>query len=87
MPRWDQIVLMCGKRLFSTKNTPTNIDATGWLAYDNAQPFPAPASTTELYALDDMTLVPFDQEPLLEPVDQTITMNIDIGKGTDGLSQ
>jgi iron transport multicopper oxidase len=47
---------------------------TGWLAYDSAQPMPAPALVNQFNDFDDFALVP----------DQTITMDVVMNVLGDG---
>lgn len=52
------------------------IEAHGWLVYDDKLALPMPSSSTSLSTFDDTTLVPLDQEPLFENVDQSISLII-----------
>lgn len=46
------------------------------LSYDAAFPDPAPLSVSTFNLGSDFGLTPLDEEPLLEPVDHTITMEV-----------
>ena len=55
-----------------------NPNVTGYLVYDEYQPLPAePPTLSSFNAIDDFTLVPYDQQALLGNPDQTITLNMD----------
>lgn len=54
-----------------------NLNATAWLVYDEAKPLPPPDYVYTLDFVDDIALTPADKEPLLEPVDHQIIMDID----------
>lgn len=67
---------------------PSDLDARAWLQYDEKAAFPPsdPLEAAEsTFALDDMVLIPLDEEPLLEPVDRTIPLNIDMKDQEDGI--
>ncbi|KXJ86106.1 Cupredoxin [Microdochium bolleyi] len=57
--------------------------AVGWLTYDDSKALPDAAVVEEFGSvLDDMTLVPFDAQPVLggsAPADQTVTLAIGMG--------
>lgn len=61
---------------------PVNLDSMGWLVYDDSLTFPEVPEALEgphdTFALDDMILEPLDKMPLLEPVDRSISLNIDM---------
>lgn len=53
-----------------------NPNATAWLVYDESLPLPPPPVIYELDDfVDDVTFVPYDREPLLEPVDHQIILH------------
>ena len=51
-----------------------NPNATGYLIYNKAKPLPPPVYFSAFDFFDDMSLVPADHEPLLEPVTHSIKM-------------
>jgi iron transport multicopper oxidase len=57
-----------------------NPDVTGYLVYDNKTPLPPPLkiSIAEFYAnkIDDFTLTPYDNEPLLQNPTQTFVLEL-----------
>lgn len=73
---WDTMDV---NMMFVYENRPIpknyNPNATAWLVYDEAKPLPPPPTFNELTFLDDVSLVPADKEPLLEPVDHQIIMD------------
>lgn len=58
-----------------------NLNATGYLVYDDSKPLPAEAPTFKAYdaAFDDFDLVPYDGVALFKPVNHQIVMNIESG--------
>ncbi|KAL8946668.1 MAG: hypothetical protein Q9222_006964 [Ikaeria aurantiellina] len=52
-----------------------NPNGTAWLVYDEKKPLPPPPEFATFDFFDDMSLVPSDHQPLLEPVDHRIVMN------------
>lgn len=52
-----------------------NPNVTAWLVYDETKPLPPPPVINELNFLDDVSLVPADKEPLLQPVDHQIILD------------
>ena len=67
---------------------PDNLDAVTWLTYDSEASFPEPNyldGGDSIFALDDMSLIPLDEQPLLEPVDKSIPMFIDMKTQEDGI--
>ena len=59
-----------------------DLNATGYLVYDSSKPLPKEAPTFPSYntAYDDFNLVPYDGEPLLQPVTKQITLNVNSGQ-------
>ena len=60
-------------------NKPTfNGNATAWLVYDDAKPLPPQVTFYELNNFFDEVnnLIPYDRQPLLEPVDRRITLTM-----------
>ncbi|KAI8948498.1 Cupredoxin [Xylaria longipes] len=70
--------------LFDTLPADLNYNVTGWLTYDDAQPFPEPALVDELDPFDDITLVPYDNQTLFSEPDQTIELNVIMDNLNDG---
>ncbi|KAF7503465.1 hypothetical protein GJ744_003724 [Endocarpon pusillum] len=54
-------------------------NATGYLVYDASKPVPSEAPTVDSYdIIDDITLIPYDGQPLLSgPPDASIVLNVD----------
>jgi iron transport multicopper oxidase len=55
-----------------------NPNATAWLVYDEAKPLPPPPVIYDLepdHFIDDVSLVPLDREPLLQPVQHQIIID------------
>ncbi|KAK7977807.1 multicopper oxidase [Apiospora saccharicola] len=72
--------------LFDTIPDDLNWNVTGWLVYDDSEPFPEPAviEGDEFNAFDDMELVPFDNQTLLGEPDQTIQFDVIMDNLGDG---
>ena len=53
-------------------------NATGYLVYDSSKPLPLEAPTFPSYSTpyDDFNLVPYDHQPLFEPVTKQITLDV-----------
>ena len=51
-------------------------NAFGYLTYNPDLPLPAVYEPTSFDPIDDFSLVPYDKEPLLGPVSQTIVINM-----------
>jgi iron transport multicopper oxidase len=51
-------------------------NAYGYLVYDPHLPLPAVYEPASYNPIDDFNLVPYDREPILSPVSQTITINM-----------
>ena len=47
--------------------------------YDSALLLPTPDNLNQFVPYDDYTLVPYDQGPLLDQVDHSITLNLQMG--------
>ena len=58
-----------------------NLNATGYLIYDNAKPLPKSAPTFNSYkgAFDDFNLVPYDGTPLFKGVTKQLVFNVRSG--------
>jgi iron transport multicopper oxidase len=52
-----------------------NPNVTAWLVYDEAKPLPPPPVLYEFDFADDVTFVPLDKEPLLQPVNKQIIID------------
>ncbi|KAJ5665202.1 Multicopper oxidase type 2 [Penicillium maclennaniae] len=66
--------------IFEGRDIPAgyNPNATAWLVYDDAKPLPPPPVIYDLTPdrfIDDVSLVPLDKEPLLEPVQHQIIID------------
>jgi len=66
--------------IFEGRDIPKNYNpnATAWLVYDEAKPLPPPPVFQDLspdHFLDDVTLVPLDKDPLLQPVQHQIIID------------
>ncbi|KAI1199306.1 Cupredoxin [Nemania serpens] len=70
--------------LFDTLPADLNYNVTGWLTYDDSQPFPEPALVDELDSFDDMTLVPYDNQTLFGEPDKIIELNVIMDNLGDG---
>ncbi|KAI1826942.1 multicopper oxidase [Xylaria intraflava] len=70
--------------LFDTIPPGLNYNVTGWLTYNDSQPFPAPALVDELNPFDDITLVPFDNQTRFGEPDQTIELDVIMSNLGDG---
>jgi iron transport multicopper oxidase len=51
-------------------------NAYGYLVYNHLLPLPEVYEPASFNPIDDFTLVPYDKEPILSPVSQTITINM-----------
>ena len=51
-------------------------NAYGYLVYNPLLPLPEVYEPASFNPIDDFTLVPYDKEPILSPVSQTITINM-----------
>lgn len=52
-----------------------NPNATAWLVYDEAKPLPPAPVLTEFNFVDDVTFVPKDREPILQPMHRQIIID------------
>ncbi|KUL92456.1 hypothetical protein ZTR_02283 [Talaromyces verruculosus] len=73
---WDTIDLNM-MFVYENKAIPEgyNPNATAWLVYDESLPLPPPPVINEFDFIDDVTFVPYDRTPILEPVDHQIILN------------
>ena len=51
-------------------------NAYGYLVYNPLLPLPAVYEPTSFNPIDDFSLIPYDKEPIVGPVSQTITINM-----------
>lgn len=51
-------------------------NAFGYLVYNSKLPLPATSVPDSFDPIDDFTLVPYDKQPILGPVSQTLTLNM-----------
>ncbi|KAI9734192.1 MAG: hypothetical protein M1818_006601 [Claussenomyces sp. TS43310] len=70
--------------LFDTIPDGLNYNVTGWLVYDAVKDLPDPAFLDELDEFDDMNLVPYDKQTLLEDPDQSIELTVIMDNLGDG---
>lgn len=61
-----------------------NYNVTGWLVYDDTATLPGPTEIDEFDYLDDTTLVPHDQMPLLDKVDHSVELTMAMGNLGNG---
>lgn len=73
---WDTIDI---NMMFINENRPIpdgyNPNATAWLVYDESLPLPPPPVINEFDFIDDVSFVPYDRTPILDPVDHQIILN------------
>jgi iron transport multicopper oxidase len=67
--------------MFDSRPPSLDLNATGYLVYDDTKPLPLEAPTFTSYdaAFDDFGLVPNDNLALLEPVNHQIVFNVNSG--------
>ncbi|PYI00842.1 multicopper oxidase [Aspergillus sclerotiicarbonarius CBS 121057] len=58
----------------------------GWLEYDSSLPNPHPQPVDQYNVLDDMTLVPYDEQPLLLEPSQIVTLDMNMNILEDGVT-
>ena len=70
------------------RNPPINYNpnVTAYLVYNESAPLPPPPVIYGFNFVDDVSFVPLDLEPILEPVDRQIIMNID-SADIDGIAR
>ncbi|KAL7777611.1 hypothetical protein CFE70_004278 [Pyrenophora teres f. teres 0-1] len=61
-----------------------NPNVTGWLVYDENKEKPAPKDVDSFEPFDDFNLVPYDKQTVLDRVDQTVTLDMNMGNLNDG---
>lgn len=71
--------------LFDSYPDDLNYNVTGWLVYDDNKALPDPALLDTFDNLfDDMTLVPYDEQPILGEPDQIVTLSVIMDNLGDG---
>ncbi|KAF9870500.1 multicopper oxidase [Colletotrichum karsti] len=70
--------------LFDTVPQDLNYNVTGWLVYDDSKPMNPPATLDTFAPFDDMTLVPFDKQPLLSMPSKTVELDVIMDNLGDG---
>ncbi|KAK1542787.1 multicopper oxidase [Colletotrichum paranaense] len=70
--------------LFDTLPDDLNYNVTGWLVYDDSKPTDPAATLDAFNPFDDMTLVPYDKQPLLPEPSQTVELDVIMDNLGDG---
>ncbi|KAH0442270.1 multicopper oxidase [Colletotrichum camelliae] len=70
--------------LFDTLPPDLNYNVTGWLVYDSSKPMNQAATLDNFAPFDDMTLVPYDKQPLLTSPSQTVELDVIMDNLGDG---
>lgn len=68
--------------MFDSDPSTLNLNATGYLVYDDKKPLPSTEPTFTSYTdgfFDDFDLVPYDETKLFGPVTKQITLNVSSG--------
>ncbi|RAK94908.1 multicopper oxidase [Aspergillus ibericus CBS 121593] len=60
--------------------------AFGWLEYNSSLPNPEPQPVDQYNILDDMTLIPYDEQPLLPSPSTIVTLNMNMKILEDGIN-
>ncbi|KAJ9360906.1 CAZyme family AA1 [Paecilomyces variotii] len=63
-----------------------SMSTTGWLVYDSSLSYPEPQQLSRYDSIDDMALVPYDEQPLLAHPDRTITLTMNMDRDLDGIT-
>jgi len=58
----------------------------GWLVYNESTELSSLGSDDGIFTFDEMSLVPLDRQPLLEHVDRSISIVIDMHRQADGIT-
>ncbi|PYH43920.1 multicopper oxidase [Aspergillus saccharolyticus JOP 1030-1] len=75
------------KALIMMAHARPQVTATGWLVYNSDLPLEKPEQDIDVSdAIDDITLEPYDSEPLFTSPDQSITLNMGTARLEDGNS-
>ncbi|KAI1550581.1 SufI, multicopper oxidase [Pyrenophora tritici-repentis] len=61
-----------------------NPNVTGWLVYDEKKDMPAPKDIDSFEPFDDFNLVPYDKQTVLDRVDKSVTLDMNMGNLNDG---
>jgi iron transport multicopper oxidase len=63
--------------IYENRTIPDNYNpnATAWLVYDESLPLPPPPVINEFDFVDDVEFVPYDRDPILDPVDHQIILH------------
>lgn len=59
----------------------------GWLEYDQSFAYPHPQPIDHYTGIDDMDLIPYDDQPLLASPDHVVTLEMNMGTLQDGITQ
>ncbi|KAF6843969.1 multicopper oxidase [Colletotrichum musicola] len=78
------IVASMDTSLFDVLPPDLNYNVTGWLVYNDSQPLNPPATLDAFAPLDDMTLVPFDRQPLLPSPSKSVELDVIMDSLADG---
>jgi len=70
--------------LFDTVPDGLNPNVTGWLVYDEKKEMPTPKDIDSFESFDDFNLVPYDKQTVFDRVDQTVTLDMNMGNLDDG---
>ncbi|CAI4212785.1 unnamed protein product [Parascedosporium putredinis] len=70
--------------LFDVLPDELNWNVTGWLVYNEDRDLPKALDVAEFEPIDDMTLVPYDEAPLLPEPDRTVELNVVMDNLRDG---
>ncbi|GKT57194.1 multicopper oxidase [Colletotrichum tofieldiae] len=70
--------------LFDTLPADLNYNVTGWLVYDASKPLSPPATLDTFAPFDDMTLTPYDKQPLLPEPSRTVELDVIMDNLGDG---
>ncbi|GKT49915.1 iron transport multicopper oxidase FET3 [Colletotrichum spaethianum] len=70
--------------LFDTLPADLNYNVTGWLVYDASKPLSPPATLDTFDPFDDMTLTPYDKQPLLPEPSRTVELDVIMDNLGDG---
>jgi iron transport multicopper oxidase len=75
--------------MFDPGAIPPNINPNcyGTLVYDHQKPRGLHPNLEPFNPIDDMSLVPYDRQPLLGPVDKTITLSVEFKTDARGINR
>ncbi|RAL13547.1 uncharacterized protein BO97DRAFT_342725 [Aspergillus homomorphus CBS 101889] len=80
------ITVTMDKSLIMMAHARPQVTVTGWLVYNEAQPLDKPGDIDISEAIDDISLEPYDSEPLFTKPDQSIILNMGVARLEDGNS-